>query len=392
MPLMTGAHEFRSGVTHTLAPMRDMNRAMVTLPEILATAGYRTGMFGKWHLGQSDGHAPWERGFDEAVIADGDADQGAHSRAVDPVFFFNGELRQMQGVREFLFADEAIRFMGQAEDQPFFCYLATHDPHKAYWAEPRFGEELQRQLRDGPAGAPGVADRRLPFFAEILQLDWNLGRVLDFLEARSLANNTLVVLMGDNGGTDGVDAFNSAMRGHKTTAWRGGTRAPAFWRLPGVLEARDLDHAFAHIDVLPTLAEVAGASLCQRAAAQVQGRTAWGMLTGTSNEWPERTLFTHVARWNPGQREQHRYQGAMVRRGPFDLVRIPTTDRSRAYSDRPNFHRAATPDGGWALYHRHDDPAQERDLADEHPELVARLIDEFERWWDHSREFLIHEP
>ena len=391
--LMTGAHEFQAGVTHTIPPMRNMNRDMVTLPQVLADAGYRTGMFGKWHLGIDDGHAPWDRGFHKAVIAGTDADRRAHMLAVDPVFSFNGKRRDMRGPRERLFAEEAMRFMAEERDEPFFCYLSTHDPHKAYWAAYRYELEMERQVAAARnAGILGVSDRRLPFFSEILQLDSIIGRVLDFLEEQSLDENTLVILMSDNGGTDGVDAHNANMRGHKATAWIGGTRAIAFWRLPGILEARELDEPYAHIDLLPTLAEVAGATLDTRTRAQIEGRSAWGMLTGASHQWPNRTLFAHVARWNPGNREKHRHEGAMARFGKFDLVRIATASRSPAYTSNPEFHRAATPNGAWALYDRHADPRQEHDISADHPELVERLTAEFDHWWDASTQHLIHEP
>ena len=301
--LMTGAHEFHSGVTHTILGMEQMNEARTTVANVLSAAGYDTGMFGKWHLGDTGSHVPWRRGFRVGV---------------------------------------------------------------------------------------GVNEKRVDFFAEVLQTDWILGRLLDFLEEKGLVKNTLVFVMNDNGGTCGVDAFNAAMRGDKGTAWLGGTRAYAFWRLPGVLEPRDVTESCAHIDILPTLAEVAGASI-GNLQDQVEGRSAWGLLTGKDSTWPERNLYAHVARWSPGQRDAHQYEGAMVRRGNYDLVRVKTAIGRDGYSDHPGFHRAATPRGDWALYDRKADSAEEHNLADRYPELVQRLSADFERWWADSRKYLIHE-
>jgi arylsulfatase len=388
--LMTGAHEFHSGVTHTILGMEQMNKARTTVANVLSAAGYDTGMFGKWHLGDTGSHVPWCRGFGVGVIAKNDA-AGAQRKAVDPVFLFNGEERRMRGVRDVLFAEEAMKFMAQDRKKPFFCYFATYDPHAPFQAEDRFMEEMRRQVEAAKKkGILGVNEKRVDFFAEVLQTDWILGRLMDFLEEKGLVKNTLVFVMNDNGGTCGVDAFNAGMRGDKGTAWLGGTRAYAFWRLPGVLEPRDVTESCAHIDVLPTLAEVAGASI-GNLQDQVEGRSAWGLLTGKDPTWPERNLYAHVARWKPGKRDAHQYEGAMVRRGNYDLVRVKTAIGRDGYSDHPEFHRAATPGGDWALYDRKADPAKEHNLADRHPELVQRLSADFERWWADSRKYLIHE-
>ena len=269
--LMTGAHEFRSGVTHTILGMEQMSEACTTVANVLSAAGYDTGMFGKWHLGDTGGHVPWRRGFDVGVIAKNDAARAAQQMAVDPVFLFNAD-----------------------------------------------------------------------------------------------------------------------MRGDKGMAWLGGTRAFAFWRLPGVLEPRDVTESCAHIDVLPTLAEVASASI-GNVQDQVEGRSAWGLLTGKDPTWPERNLYAHVARWKPGMRDAHQYEGAMVRRGNYDLVRVKTAIGRDGYSVHPEFHRAATPHGDWALYDRKADPAEEHNLAGRYPELVKRLSADFERWWADSCKYLIHE-
>ena len=388
--LMTGAHEFHSGVTHTILGMEQMNEARTTVANVLSAAGYDTGMFGKWHLGDTGGHVPWRRGFDVGVIAKSDA-AGAQRKAVDPVFRFNGEERQMSGIRDDLFAQEAMKFMAQERKKPFFCYFATYDPHAAFQAEDRFMEEARRQVEEAKKkGIPGVNEKRVNFFAEVLQTDWILGRLMDFLEEKGLAKNTLVFVMNDNGGTCGVDAFNAGMRGDKGTAWLGGTRAYAFWRLPGVLDPREVTQSCAHIDVLPTLAEVAGASI-GNLQDQVEGRSAWRLLSGKDPTWPERNLYAHVARWEPGKRTAHQYEGAMVRRGNYDLVRVKTAIGRDGYSDHHEFHRAATPGGDWALYDRKADPAEHHNLADRHPELVQRLSADFERWWADSRKYLIHE-
>lgn len=389
--LMTGAHEFRSGVTHTIHGMERMNPDCTTLAQVLKRAGYATGMFGKWHLGDQGEHAPWERGFDIGVIAENDGAAAQH-KPLDPMFLFNGAPRKMKGPQDQLFAKEAMAFMEQDRDEPFFCYYATYDPHKGYWAEERFVQEMERQVEAAKErDVLGVSERRQLFFAEILQVDWILGEIMDFLDEKKLSENTLVLLVTDNGGTDGVDAYNMNMRGHKVTAWVGGTRALAFWRLPGVLEPGDLAESCAHIDVLPTLAEVAGVAQADMPCEQVEGRSAWPLLSGEHHAWPDRYLYAHVARWEPGKRDQHKYEGAMVRHGNYDLVRIHTASMGRGYTDHPEFHRAASPGGEWGLYHRLEDPRQENDLSGKRPDLLRTMSSEFERWWEASEAFLIHE-
>ena len=391
--LLTGAHEFVSGVTHTIHGMEQMNQQSVTLPQILKTAGYSTGMFGKWHLGFENGYEPWKRGFDETVIAENDGKGPAHSKAVDPLLIFNGTKKQIKGTRDYVFAQEAMSFMEKDRDQPFFCYYATYDPHRAHWAEPRFVEQTEKQMQE--ADQKGLLKSKNKskslFFAEVLQTDWIIGELLDFLDEAKLSDNTLVYFVTDNGATDGVDFYNKEMRGHKSTSWVGGTRALSYWRLPGILQPRDLGESIAHIDVLPTLAEVAGATLDDKAKKQVTGRSAWKLMTGASNEWPLRYLHAHVARWKPGERNKHKYEGSMVRYGDYDLVRTKTSVKRKFYTDHPEFHRSSTPNGEWALYHRKKDLRQEHNLAKQNPELVNKLSKEFERWWKDSEQYLIHE-
>ena len=119
--LLTGMHEFRSGVTHTINPRVHLNRNAILLPQLLKSAGYRTGFIGKWHLGQKEGYSPGDRGFDFSSTT-----KRWNMAEFDPVIIRNGMETQHEGFRENVYFDEAMAFMEESGDQPFFCYLATY--------------------------------------------------------------------------------------------------------------------------------------------------------------------------------------------------------------------------------------------------------------------------
>src|SRR5262249_2164788 len=146
------------------------------------------------------------------------------------------------------------------------------------------------------------------FFGMIANIDDNVGRLLDRLKEWGIERDTLVIFMNDNGGTAGVSVFNAGMRGSKGTPWLGGTRAASFWRWAGTMKPGDVDRMAAHIDVFPTLAEIACAQLTHKVKAQVEGRSLVPLLRDPKAEWPDRLLFTHVGRWPKGAKpEKHKY-------------------------------------------------------------------------------------
>ena len=127
--------------------------------------------------------------------------------------------------------------------------------------------------------------------------------------------------MNDNGGTAGRQVFNAGMRGQKGTPWQGGTRASSFWRWPGTLKPADCDRLAAHIDIFPTLAELAGAKLTDEVKEQVDGRSLVPLLQNPKADWPDRTLFTHVGRWPKGAKvDDYKYAGCSVRVPRWRLV------------------------------------------------------------------------
>ncbi len=364
--LITGRHEFRNGVTHTILERERLVPTAITLPQVLHTAGYTTGIFGKWHLGDEPAYRPDRRGFDEAFThggggigqtypgSCGDAPDNGY---FDPAILHNGTFEKTHGYCTDIFFAEATKWIAAQKDRaPFFCWLATNAPHAPYIARTE-----DRALYAGR----GLGDDTENFFGMIHNIDENLGRLLAQLDAWGIAKNTIFVAMNDNGGTAGVKVFNAGMRGQKVTPWLGGTRAFSFWRWPGKFTPGDRAALTAHIDFFRTIATLAGAKLPSEADAQIEGRDLVPLLENPAAPWPERTLFTHVGRWPKGDAPAFgKYRNCAVRDPRFTLVSVKGAE-----------HPA------WELYDVLNDPGQSKDIAAERPAEVERLSAKFETWW-----------
>ena len=162
----------------------------------------------------------------------------------------------------------------------------------------------------------------------IANIDDNVGRLLARLAGWGIERDTLVIFMNDNGGTAGVQVFNAGMRGQKGTAYFGGTRAASFWRWPGTLAPGDITALAAHVDVLPTLAEIAGAKIPSKLSTQLDGRSLVPLLQNPEAPWPDRYLVTHVGRWPNGRAVGAKYSNCSVRYGRHHLVRARQRARS----------------------------------------------------------------
>jgi arylsulfatase A-like enzyme len=390
--LLTGQHEFRNAVTHTLQPREHLFKDAVTLPQLLKTAGYTTGFIGKWHLGDGPGYNPEHRGFDWCAT-----NPMGPRKHFDPEMIRNGVRTQRKGFREDLFFDEAMTFIEEAGDQPFFCYLATYSPHTPLAAPESY---------IAPFREAGLNDTHATYLAMIENLDTNVGRMLDFLEAKGLDENTIIIFMNDNGVTEGLDVYNAGMRGCKCTAWEGGTRAMSFWRWPKHWQPQTVDNLTAHLDVLPTLCELAGVEVPESLQSQLEGYSLLPLLeTEAPISWNDnRMLYHHVARWPSGLAESHKYAMVSARKGDYLLVRSApcgdpacedfqsqcTTLRAvykglttTTYANgSAQMHWGATPMGHWALYNVKADPGCQQDLSKTHPELAASMAAAYDGWWD----------
>lgn len=383
--IMTGRHPLKNGVTHTILERERMALAATTLPQVLKTAGYRTGIFGKWHLGDEEEYQPHNRGFDEAFIhgAGGIGQAYACScadvpknRYFDPVIRHNGSFVQTRGFCTDIFFDAAMGWVqdSQKSGEPFFAYITTNAPHGPFIAPEK---NAQRFLDFG--FTPSEAG----FYGMIENIDENMGRLMAKLEQLALLENTVVIFMSDNGTTGGGSGkpgvplgrladgtslllYNADMKGMKGSVDEGGVRVPFFIRWDGKWAAgRDIEPIAAHIDILPTLAALAGAEI---PADQVEGRNLLPLIDSPTTAWDDRYLFSHRARWKTGS-EPNDFQGQdfAVRNQQYRLV------------------------AGKQLFDMIADPSQTTNIIEEHPEVAARMQAAYDTFWAEARPLMVNE-
>ena len=388
--LLTGMHEFRNGVTHTLEPREHLFKEAVTLPQLLKTAGYKTGWIGKWHLSYRPGYAPHQRGFDWTAT-----NQNGPRDHFDVEIIRNNKRIPTKGFREDVYFDEAMTFIDEAGDQPFFLYLCTYSPHTPLDAP----EDLIAKYT-----AKGLNKTHATYLAMVENIDQNLGRLNAFLKERGLDENTIVIFMNDNGVTEGLDVYNAGMRGCKATVWQGGTRAMSFWKWPGTWKPKTVESLTAHLDVLPTLCELAGAEIPAKTQKELEGFSLLPLLNGKSWDHENRYLYQNVGRWPAGTAASHKYAMCAVRKGNYLLVRSAECDdpvceqfqsqcstmravrnglRTTTYAyGTAQEHWGVTAPGHWMLIDVKKDPGCKTDLSKAHPELVSELIASYSNWWD----------
>jgi len=375
--LMSGRHEFEVGVTHTIRQRERLAPGVVTLAEALRHAGYATGLFGKWHLGDEQAYLPQQRGFDEVLMHGsggigqfiyGDFKENSETPYFDNVLLHNDTVVRTKGYCTDLFFRAAMAWINRqrAAKKTFFAYIPLNAPHDPMIAP----EEYTKRFLD-----LGFDQESAARYGMIENIDHNVGLLLADLESRSMLKDTLVVFMTDNGmgmrpGTihgKKFTPFNAGLKGGKVSPDEGGTRVPSFWMWKGhFAEGIDIPALAAHIDLYRTFCDLAGAEI-PPSPLQPGGRSLVPLLENPKADWPDRTLITHVGRWNPGQREKSKNSRCAVRTSRWRLV------------------------NNTELYDIPADRGQTKDVAAEHPEVVADLRKQYDAWWKTLPPFLVNE-
>ncbi|MBQ99983.1 MAG: arylsulfatase [Verrucomicrobiales bacterium] len=380
--IMTGRHPMKNGITHTILERERMTLKATILPQVLKTAGYTSGIFGKWHLGDEKEYQPDQRGFDEVFIHGAGGIGQAYNcscadapknKYFDPVIRHNGSFVKTKGYCTDLFFTAAMGWIKEAKDKdaPFFAYITTNAPHGPFIAPP----SNTKRLTD-----LGFRAKTAGFYGMIENIDENMGRLQAKLDEWKLMDNTILIFMSDNGMTGGgsgkgvvgkasggtpMKMFNADQKGLKGSADEGGVRVPFFIRWDGKFRAgHDIKNVSAHIDLLPTFAQIAGAKLPEK---QVEGRSLLPLLKGQKILQQSRYLFTNKARWKTGaEPNDHQWKNFAVRGPRFRLVDS-------------------------ALYDMIADPGQKTDVAAKHPEKVKEMRAAYDAFWKSARPLMVNE-
>lgn len=376
--LMSGKYSLRAGVWHTVMGRHMLSDRHHTLPEALGDAGYNTAMIGKWHLGDNYPFRPQDQGFDHVLLHGGggvgQAPDYWGNTQFDDTYFLNGEAKKYEGFVTDIWFDEAIDFVHKKsnKEEPFFLYLSTNAPHVPWRAPEKY---------IAPYLELGLTEDMAKFYGMITNIDDNMGRLRAAMRDEGIEDNTILIFMTDNGSSmaakaDGepatwlseearaaigekVETLNNYMRAGKASTYEGGHRTPFFISWPdGELgEADDISDLTAHVDVLPTLLDLAGIDISDIDTDGISLVPA--LKNGT--ELPDRTLVV------TNQRVLH-----------------PDPDRPYSVMQGDWRYVHAEQGGDVELFNLATDPGQTNNIINQHPERTAGMAKAYADWWQHA--------
>lgn len=381
--LMTGRYNYRTRAIDTFRGRAMMEPSETTVAEILRGAGYATGIFGKWHLGDSYPMRAMDQGFQESLVHRGGGigqpsdPPGGEGKYTDPILLRNGRPVSEKGYCTDVYFREGMRWAGDQvrKGKPFFLYLPTNAPHGPFDDVPRHWYERYRKESIRPDRFPSTPGHAVPpqlnadvlarVYAMISNVDENVGRLVDWLDREKVAERTLVIFMTDNG--EATAGYNAGLRGRKSEVYEGGIRSPFFACWPGVLQpGAASDRIAAHIDLLPTLLEACEVRMPKDL--RLDGRSLLPLLRRSPRNWPDRTLIFQAHRGDAPVR----HHNFAARTQQWKLVH------------NSGFGRETLPPGPLKLelFDMEADPYETRNAAAEHPEVVADLRRRYDTWFD----------
>jgi arylsulfatase A-like enzyme len=377
--LMTGRYNYRTRCIDTYIGRAMMDTEEVTLAEFLQDAGYRTGIYGKWHMGDNYPLRAMDQGFQDSLVHRGGGigqpsdPIGAEGKYTDPTLIANGVETPTKGYCTDIYFDAAMKFIDQSvkADKHFFTYIATNAPHGPFHDVPKELYEQYRQVdfspifinKLGPQRFEMENDKLARIAAMITNIDQNVGRLFQKLQALGILENTIVVYLNDNG--PNTMRYVGNMRGMKSNVDDGGIRSPLLFHWPAKVPAGNRSDALcAHIDLLPTILDACGVEV--PSAHKLDGRSFLPLLTGSNSAWPQRQVVIQSHRGNQPQRFHH----FAIHEDPWKLVH-PSGFGKEQFKGKPKLQ----------LYNLNTDPRQQKNVVDEFPKIANRLRQAYEAWF-----------
>ena len=373
--LMTGRYPARTGAYRTSSGRTSLNEREKSMGDLFTVNGYATGMFGKWHLGDCAPSRPMDCGFERSIWHRcGGLTQISDywgNDYFDDTYLVGDRWQKFDGYCTDVWFDEAMKFIrtvltDAGGNKPFFVYLPTNAPHGPLLVADKWKKRFLDQ---------GLPKSQSAFKGMVANFDWNLGRLLKFLDDEKLAENTVLIFLTDNGTSAGTvfgkggrikgwptdPRENANMRGGKSSAYDGGHRVPCFIRWPaGKLgDPRDINALSAHFDLTPTLMD-----LCELKRPtnwpNLDGQSLAGLIRGTdtthNDQWSDRVLHSQM----------HGGNGYVKPGDPWE-VGVAMTKRWRLVE-------------GKELYDIQKDPSQRTNVRQQFPAIFMDLNRKHLQW------------
>ena len=370
--LITGQDAVRNGAVNVSSGRALLRSDVPTIGDLFSEAGYRTGIFGKWHLGDNYPYRPEDRGFQETLWF-----PSSHIGSVpdywgndyfDDTYINNGKRRKYKGYCTNVFFDEAIRWMSEKADygEPFLAYIPTNAPHQPFYAPEEYIREMEAVVENSPniGMAPGKKHDFIRYLAMIRHIDNNVEKLIEFLDEKGLSQNTILIFMTDNGSTFGPDYYNAGMRGRKTQLYEGGHRVPFFikWPAGNLRDPADITGLAQVQDVLPTLLDLCDISIPETVS--FDGINLAPVLRGERTINPDRHLIINYSRMpfyfsypSPYTNSKVEMEGAGVLWKKWRLLNTKE------------------------LYNLAIDPFQKENVIDRYPAIVDTMMGFLIDWW-----------
>jgi len=354
--LLTGHYANSTGVWHTVGGRSLLRKSEWTLADAFSENGYKTGIFGKWHLGDEYPYRAMDRGFQRSVVhGAGGISQTPDwwgNDYFDDTYYTDGVPKPYKGYCTDVFFREALKFVDENKNNPFFCYIALNAPHAPFNVEDRYADLYRGKTEE-------TISR---FYGMITNIDENIGILRERLDELGIADNTIVIFMTDNGSAGGVKldensglavtGYNGGYRGKKNSEYEGGHRVPFIMNIPYKEDTRNkkIDRLCANIDFMPTLLDLCNINVLVEKT--FHGRSLVDLIEGKS--WEERVIVTDSQRLT----EPVKWRKSAVMSDDWRLI------------------------NGVELYNIKEDKEQQKDVAGDNPETLFWLRKEYEKWWD----------